>query len=288
MGSKNKTRSRMKIVGATITAIFSLASVFSATYAWFAANNTVTASGMSISANGPDNIDFHLYYLHHFGSGQTQKDGNLNTAFNIYSGYYSNASNPSFAYVNPADSSINPTNIEQLWPAHQLTYALVVTTGKFHSFVLNDWAETRNDNTNKISASVDVSLSWAINIYGAAFEFSTKDENEQDIAEIDIVNSGFASYTDPNLTLTDVFDYAPITESHTANPFMPVSVASNDSISEQTSGTVFVIYFSILFDNSSSTFYSYNEADHFYYQDNNGDSNCYKGLSISRLSFVLS
>ena len=278
----------MKIIGATATAVFSLASVFSATYAWFASNTSVTATGMSISAKGPDNIDFHLYYLHHFGSGLTRKDGNLNTAFNIYSGYYSTTANPSFTYVDPNDSTTDPTNVQQLWPAHQLTYALVVTSGKFHNFILDDWAETRINNTNKISANVDVSLSWAINIYGAAFEFSTIDENEQTIDEVGIVNSGYTSYVDPNLALTDVFDYAPITESHTSNPSMPVSIASSESGSELTANTIVVIYFSILFDNSASTFYSYDENDHFYHQDNNGDSNCYKGLSISRLSFVLS
>ena len=49
MGSiKNTTRTRMKIAGATVTAIFSLASVFTGTYAWFALNNNLTATGMTV------------------------------------------------------------------------------------------------------------------------------------------------------------------------------------------------------------------------------------------------
>ena len=47
-----KTRSRMKIIGATATAVFSLASVFAGTYAWFAMNENVTATGMNIQVKG--------------------------------------------------------------------------------------------------------------------------------------------------------------------------------------------------------------------------------------------
>ena len=48
MGRKNKIRSRLKIVGAAATAVFSLASAFAGTYAWFAQQNNVHASNMSI------------------------------------------------------------------------------------------------------------------------------------------------------------------------------------------------------------------------------------------------
>lgn len=43
-----KARTRLKIIGATATAVFSLASVFTGTYAWFAQQNNVYASAMNI------------------------------------------------------------------------------------------------------------------------------------------------------------------------------------------------------------------------------------------------
>ena len=57
----NKMRTRLKIVGATATAVFSLASVFTATLAWFASNQNVTASAGSISIQAEK--AFHLIYI---------------------------------------------------------------------------------------------------------------------------------------------------------------------------------------------------------------------------------
>ena len=42
-------KTRLKIVGATSAAVFSLATVFTATYAWFSLNSQVSATGMSVS-----------------------------------------------------------------------------------------------------------------------------------------------------------------------------------------------------------------------------------------------
>ena len=45
---KTTTKTRLKIVGATVTAVFSLAAVFSGTYAWFMLTENVSATGMSV------------------------------------------------------------------------------------------------------------------------------------------------------------------------------------------------------------------------------------------------
>ena len=47
--SAKRIKSRLKIVGATLTTLFSLFSVFTATLAWFASQNSVTATGMQVS-----------------------------------------------------------------------------------------------------------------------------------------------------------------------------------------------------------------------------------------------
>lgn len=59
------TKKSVKLVGATMMSVFSLASVFAATYAWFAMNTEVEASGMSVKVarlNGRlQNIYFHAF-----------------------------------------------------------------------------------------------------------------------------------------------------------------------------------------------------------------------------------
>ena len=52
----SKIKSRLKLVGATFTAIFTLASLFTATYAWFTANTSVTASGAMVTVKSIDAI----------------------------------------------------------------------------------------------------------------------------------------------------------------------------------------------------------------------------------------
>ena len=58
MKTSKRTIKGMKILGATVTTVFTLASLFTATAAWFASNDSVEATGMIIEAvNDYVNID---------------------------------------------------------------------------------------------------------------------------------------------------------------------------------------------------------------------------------------
>ena len=70
----NKIRSRLKIVGATFTTVFTLATVFTATYAWFAARAEVQAAGMSIRIASQE-ADIYSIKLIKFDFGYTSVGG---------------------------------------------------------------------------------------------------------------------------------------------------------------------------------------------------------------------
>ena len=280
----NKMRTRLKIVGATATAVFSLASVFTATLAWFASNQNVTASAGSISIQAEKGISFDLYYLHHFAVDQsTTKDGNYNAGIDAFAGYENAYTNPVFTKVN-YDSNGNvtdasdPTDINHLWPAHKLTYAIVITDGSLNSFSLFSWSEVRLPTviTQVNSEDVEVSLSWAINMYGGAYYVASTATVTDDIA------TGFAGYNTDlgNGTLTDKFTYS---QTNIA-PETKTSINIANSISGTAGNDKrVVLYFSIEFSNDSSTFYTYQNP--YYVKDSLGNSNCYEKLSLTNLIF---
>ena len=292
----NKTRKRIsarfKIVGATLTTIFSLFSVFAGTLAWFASNSTVTASAGSVSVKAPDGVNFDLYYLHHFAIDQsTNKDGNYNSTISAYSGYENAASNAVFEKVlldengvvvdnqgDPVSEAENPTVINHLWPAHRLTYAVVITEGVIRNFSLDSWDEETNNAIKTKDANendVLISLSWAINIYGSAYHVTSTNDVIADIG------TGFTSFA--AATLTDAFNYSqasPAPNPHTALPIIPTISAGQET--ERT-----IVYFSIEFSNNSDTFYSLNTETGYYAKSTSGNSNCYESLILKDLIFKL-
>ena len=293
---RKKLSTRLKIVGATLTSIFSLFSVFSATYAWFATNNTVAASGMSISVQSPDNVEFDLYYLDSFTISQgISKDGNYNSGIGVYAGYETSTNNPLFKkiyfsndgnVINDADHGSDPTNISHLWPAHKLTYAIVLTHGRLNSFSLKSWAETTLPTvlTQVDDEDVEISLSWAINIYGGGYYISNTGNIVNDLA------SGFEQYDEDieDETLVDTFGYSESNPALDPKPAVTV-VDSNTIFGTEGTNKHTILYFSIEFSNDSDTFY-YLDGDYYIKDEDgthNGNSNCYENLTLSNLVFEL-
>ena len=256
MSEKRKGISiRFKIVTATAITIFSLSSVFTATYAWFASNNTVSANNSSFRVQTSGDIQFELYYLHHFAVDQnTNKNGNYNYDTNLFAGYELEYSNPVFTQVN-FDSNGNvtdvndPTNISYLWPAHKITYAIVVNGGGLNSFSLDSWSEVRSQDvlTQVNSQDVEISLSWAIDMFGGAYYVTSTASVTDDLS------TGFSSYVNDN-TLTDKFQYS---QTNIAPEIKPSINIVNSVSGTSGDNKRIILYFSIEFSDDSSNYYTY-------------------------------
>lgn len=289
---KKKISAKVKIIGATVTALFSLSSVFTGTIAWFVSNTSVSATGASVKVEAPEGVNFDVYYLHHFEIDQsTNKDGNYNSIIDAYSGYEIPASNAVFEPVlyNEAGEVVdenedavadddNPMMINHLWPAHRLTYAVVLTSGNISGFSLDSWDEETDDTVMTTTSGVHVSLSWAINIYGSSYCVTSTNSVTDDIS------TGFVSYA--AASLTDRFTYSqasPAPEQHNA-----ISVVPSITTGQESQRTI--VYFSIEFSDDSNTYYSLDNITagvSYYTKDTTGNSNCYERLSLTDLVFKL-
>lgn len=294
MSIRNKKISaRCKIVAATATVIFTLLTAFTSTIAWFSTKTSVEVSGGTFTVKNTHGIQYDLYYLDHFVVNESNKDGNFNTVVNLHSGYEVSTANAVFNKINfdedgnvidnnqnVVSNDLNPTNISHLWPAHKLTYAIVITSGTLNSFSLESWdEETDEDVKTKDNQNNDVliSLSWAINLYGAAYNVTKTNDEAADVA------SGFASNY-RSAVLSDTFTYSQASPAPLPKPAIEVV----DSVSGVSSdATRQILYFSIEFDDSSNTYYELDTEDDYYTKSVDGNSNCYENLILKDLVFTL-
>ena len=98
-----KINTRLKIVAATATVIFTLATVFTSTIAWFSTKASVNVSGGTFTVKNASGLQYDLYYLDHFVVNESNKDGNFNTVVSKHSGYEVAAGTPVFNKVNYND-----------------------------------------------------------------------------------------------------------------------------------------------------------------------------------------
>ena len=288
---KGKLNSRRKanilIAINTMFVIFGLASGFTGTMAWFNSQRSYSATAGSFSVSALPGTEFDLYYLDYFGTqadpSVKSKDGNYDSTIERFAGYEMPTGTAVFTKITfntngEVENNPNPTNITELWPAHRLTFALVITSGTLKNFTLTEWSETTDDDTLAFVEGddpVNVCLSWAINIYGRAYPVSRTSNLLNDIS------SGFSSYLedleDAENPLQDQFDFdqdSPGTHSN-----IPIVTNPADG--------AWILYFSIEFSNEEDTFYSLNKNTGIYYRDEDGNSNCYEGLAINSLAFTL-
>lgn len=275
-----------KIAGATMVIIFSLAAAFSGTIAWFSKERAATVTAGSFQVVAPEGTPCELYYLEEFtDEEENTKPGNYNPAIHYFSGYEVDYDDATFTQVTPAEQEENnqeeneeenevldPTDIRHLWPAHKLTFALV--TSGISALTITDWAETQG--LAKTSEQQYVQLSWAIDIYGYAYNVTASGNTPADIASV------YDDYRGEEKS--DVFNYSEVEPA--TGQFEELAVV--EDIDAPESGERTIVFFTIEFSNAPSTFYRFNKTTGFYNKDVTGNSNCYEGLSFSRLEFSLS
>ena len=294
MGKKTRKNTIItKIAVATFIAVFSLASAFAGTIAWFSSTSSATVTGGSFTVQTPTGIQFELYHLIGFDTnddGSSDKDGNY--SHGAFIGYETvpNPGKALFEKVDFEDVRGNPTNITHLWPAHRLTYAMLLPGGNYNSFTLKSWEEDVEEGYSFPTAKImdpenpetaldtsTVSLTWATNIYSKTYGVTSTGNTDQNI--LNDISTGFNSFKNET---TDKFTFSQVV-SPAVNPSAPVQIATGT----EGQGTRVVLYFSIEFSNDASTFYNLSSDGSYYYKDENGNSNCYKRLSLFNLVFNL-
>jgi len=285
---------RILIALNTMFVIFGLASGFTGTIAWFNATHVNEQTAGSFTVGALPETQFEIYYLDYFldGHGQRLSDGNQNSTTNVYSGYELSYSRALFTKINYDGEGLvtnipNPTDITHLWPAHKLTFALYLTAGNFTSFTLKEWSEEEGG-TALVGEDSPILLSWAMDIYGGAYRVA-KEEGEGTDEE-----KAFAELTRAHALYyaaekTDGFTYSeeePAVKDGEGKCVTPSTIIPSGSLTG--TGERIIAFFTIEFSNDSSTFYTRgSESPYYYSQDDYGDSNCYEGLSLSKMEFTI-
>ena len=254
-----KNRRLAKILSSGALILLTVVSAVSSTFAWFATRRTVSVTADGFQVALPEAQEAKLYY----------HQANFNESLQKYAGFelarlrkndYSK-----FKEYNPeSEEKPSPTSTENLWPNHQLSYALVFTpirTGTFR-FSLSSWESDGGD--KMIDENTPIRLSYAIHIYSYACE----DTDFSKASELFAVKDNKFQDTPENRASQDI------------------TILEYDA---KDTSTQVILYFSILFSNDSSTYFSKNEENEYYHQNSSSleQSNCYEGLSFKAKSFTL-
>ena len=293
------------------------------TMAWFASQVSFTTEIGSFSIVAPEGVEYSLFYLEHFIPNPLEPestiDGNYDTVIRRFAGYETSYEKAIFAKVEfdssgNVTSDPNPTVINDLWPNHKLTFA-IITASSISKLQLSEWTEALADTeghakvTEGTEPTAYVYLSWAIDIYGRAF--SIEQSGDSDSADLADLSTGYALYHDAILEQgrDDRFGYSEASPAPSVHPELTIighddpieyeTISDEATTTETTYNTVpssssgyrSVLFFTIEFSNDSSTFYSEtttSDSDIYYAKDPSGNSNCYEKLKLTSLLFKLS
>ena len=133
--------------------IFGLAGLASGTMAWFLTSTAFETRMESFSIVAPPSVDYNLFFLSHFDCDGQIKKGNFNSDAEEYSGYYNSFDEDAVFIEVEYDNEGNvvtdslsyygdPTDITSLWPAHRLTFAVLINEGTASSLSLTSFADS--------------------------------------------------------------------------------------------------------------------------------------------------
>lgn len=251
----------------------------SATFAWFINRRTavVSAEGFQVVLPEAQKVAFYRQKYNNFiDSGKNCSGGFEKEKLGV-------EKRQSFIQIDVEESNQFSDSTKNLWPNHQICYAMVfkpIRDGDF-TFSLTDYVS--KPSTEKfLKNGKGLSLSFAIDLFAKAYEYDGTFTSKVDVI-LPSANSFFSTQgstdnVDKNEDLFKVDENSPNIQ---PNPYtFTVSKEKN-----------YVLYFSILFSNDSSTYYSeVTEGNETYYKkDPNSisQSNCYEGLTFSADKFTL-
>ncbi|MBP5092138.1 MAG: hypothetical protein J6328_06260 [Bacilli bacterium] len=277
---KRIIRKMSALIGSIFVAGTALAT---STYAWFAINHTVSATGMSISAyddSEPYSIELY-YYNGNF-------DGDLNYANPTnnphgYLGYPSITGTFADNFTRASGNNEHQTSSAALYPARKLTYAAIISSNggaRSATLAVEDFLSP-SGNSYTIDENVEkpILLSYAIDVHCDYCPRANVDSKLADYMSHDYfatLNHAGQSYGGAALDKFAV---------NSSDPGAQV-LASNLEIDAQ--GTI--IFFTVIFSDDASTYYSFVENDglkNYYEKDSGGDSNCYMSLSFQLTDLVV-
>lgn len=245
----------------------------SATFAWFINKRTavVSAEGFQVVLPEAQKVDFYR-----------QKYNFIDSENKKYSGFekekLTTDEKQSFVKIEGGESNQFTDPTTGLWPNHQICYAMVFKPIRDGNFTFSLTNYVSEPSTKKfLGNGTGLSLSFAIDLFAKAYEYPGTFTSEDDVT-LPSADTFFSKQsTDDNPDLFKVDEKNPRNiHSYT----FPVR-------KEKT----YVLYFSILFSNDSSTYYSeVTVGNHTYYKQNSdsiSQSNCYEGLTFSADKFTL-